>query len=230
MSGVAPLVPGPPVPGLGRLGAVLGRLAEVPHLRGVIAPSVATREEGVAAVDRLVDEGAGMVLLEDGGPDGPATAVAAALLDLEPVTAVGTAAGPGWAELVTAVRDGLRVARGHRGDVPATLDALGAPELAGAAALIVRCAERRTPVLLSGATGVCVAALVAHRLAPGAASWCVATQTPTGPAATRALAAIPLEALLDLGISGPGGAGLALALLQAADRSRLTGDAPDAPA
>jgi hypothetical protein len=83
--------------------------------------------------------------------------VAAALLDLEPVKAVGTAPGGDWARLTVAVRDGLRTARLHRADPAGLLAAVGADTVAQGAGLLAQAASRRTPVLLDGSVLVAAA-------------------------------------------------------------------------
>lgn len=191
----------------------LGRLA--PHLERLgPAPVTVVRAGATADADRLVDSGADLVLVEAGGPDAPALAVLAALLDLDPVSAAGTDGAVGWAALVAEVRDGLRAARPHRGDPDALVDAVGASEVQGLARLLTGLARRDTPALLSGVTGVLAAALVAERVTPGTSARLLAADTCARPAGRQALAALRLEPLLDLRLPGPGAAGLALGVLQ----------------
>jgi len=215
-------VPSAPV-ALGRLGRTLSRLAGMqgawpPHrpatMRRVSAAG-STVADGRALADRLADEGVDLVVVEHPGDEAPAAVVLAALLDLEPVAAVGTAGGAGWSGLLSAVRDGLPVARPHLGEPERLCVVLGAPALAGLAGLLAGCAERRTPVLLSGTPAVLAAALLAVRLTPGADAWWLAGATATAPGGSVALAELGLEPLLDLGLTVPGGADLALGLLLA---------------
>lgn len=222
-SAVDPPPAAPTVPAaLGRLGPPLQRLAgmqgrQLPArpARVVRAPAAAGVEEGARQADALVDTGADLVLAEGGaGPAG--LVVLAALLGLEPVAVVGTAGAPGWAARITAVRDGLRAARPHLHDPGALAAALGGDGLAGLAGLLAQCAVRRTPVLLSGAPDVCGAALLADRLAPGAAGWLLAGCSPATQAACTALSNLGLDPLLDLRLDAPEGAELALGLLLAA--------------
>lgn len=201
---------GPP---LLRLAAVQGSWPPRRPARVVPAPAAGTIPGGAAAADALVDEGADLVVARAAGPPGPALALLAVLLDLEPVAAVGTTPAPGWAALVAEVRDLLRVGRPMYGDDDALLAALGAGEVAGLTGLLERCAERRTPVLLSGAPGVLAAALLADRRRAGTRDALFAGCSPAPGGSALVLGELRLTPLLDLHLSRPEGADLALALL-----------------
>jgi nicotinate-nucleotide--dimethylbenzimidazole phosphoribosyltransferase len=210
-------LPAPPAE-LGRLGGALSWLA---HAQGSWPPHAPVNRRavdlaggglaaGTAAADALADSGADLLTVE--GPPANAAALTAlcALLDLEPVAAVGTAVDAGWSELVVAVRDGL----------PAARAAVGEPErlaedadLGHAAGLLAQCAVRRTPVVLGSSSLLAAAALVADRIAPGARRWWLAGSQADGSAARLAYADLDLEPLLDLGLTVPGAAGLAADLL-----------------
>lgn len=170
-------------------------------------------ETGSAQADELADAGADLVVLSGAGSPVAGIVVVAALLDLEPVHAVGTVAGADWAGLTVGVRSGLRATRDHVFDPVGLLRATASPGLAHATGLLAQCAVRRTPVVLDGSPLVCGAALVAERLAPGAAAWWLAGQAPPNPAAAKALAHLGLAPLLDLHLALPVGADLALAVL-----------------
>ena len=215
-----PAAPEAVPPGLGRLGPWLARLAAAqsswppaPPARIGRPDAVEGVDAGVDAADRLVDGGADLLVLAGGGPPGPALALLAVLLDLEPVAAVGTGSVPGWAGLVGTVRDGLRAARPHLGDPDQLLLVTGAAEVAGLAGVLLQAAVRRTPVLLSGAPDVWAAAVLAERTAPGTAAWLLAGCSPAGGGAAAAVSELGLEPLLDLRVARPEGADLALALL-----------------
>ncbi len=210
-------------PALGRLGPVLARFPlHAVHL--VSAGTGQGVEEGALLVDRSVDGGTAAFVAEvavadgPGIADGPAIAILAALLDLEPVAAVGTASRPGWADRVRSVRDLLRTVRPHVGDPEAMLGAAGDGAVAQLTGVLAQAAVRRTPVLLDASASVVAAALLAERLAPGAAAWWIAAAAPASPAARAGLTELGLEPLLDLGVERAG-AQLALALLQAAARA-----------
>jgi len=218
------------LPALGRLGPWLARLAAAqgswpPALPSHVVPAPTTSgvDAGAEAADRLVDAGADLLVVAGGGPTGPALALLAVLLDLEPVAAVGTGSVPGWAGLVAEVRTGLRAARPHLGDPDRLLAVTGADEVAGLAGLLLQAAVRRTPVLLSGAADAWAAALLAERTTPGTADWLLPGCSPAGGGAAAAVSELRLEPLLDLRLAGPEGADLALAVLGPAVRLAQAG-------
>jgi nicotinate-nucleotide--dimethylbenzimidazole phosphoribosyltransferase len=165
---------------------------------------------GLAEADALADAGADLLVLEASGDATAALVVVCALLDLEPVLALGTSTAPGWAEQLVAVRDGLRAARAYVGD-PERLAA--DPVLGRVVGLLAQSAVRRTPVVLSGSAVVAAGALVAERMAPGARHWWLQGSTARSTGARLAFADVGLDPLLDLGITAPGGAALAADLL-----------------
>lgn len=221
----APSVVTAPSQGLGRLGPALAWLAGAQGAWPPIAPTAVrrvvvseglTRAEGQAEADRLADGGADLLVLGAGGDQVAGLVVLSALLDLEPVQAVGTASGADWARLTTGVRDGLRTARMHVGDPDGLLKAVDSPPLARLTGLLAQSAVRRTPVVLDGAPLTAAAALLAERVAPGAPAWWLAGQVPPAPAARLGLADLGLVGLLDLGLDLPEGADLARCVLEQA--------------
>ena len=206
--------PGPVDPRLGRLGPALARFplqsVQLVHMTGD-----GSLQEGVKLVDSFVDGGASAFVVESGLDDVPALAVLAALLNLEPIAAVGTATQPRWAERLVAVRELLPTLRPHATDPDELLTATKDSALAQLTGMLAQAAVRRTPVLLDGSAPVVAAALLADRLAPGAAGWWIAAETPTSPAAAAGLARLGLDPLLDLQVAGRG-AQLTLAVLRAA--------------
>lgn len=173
-------------------------------------------DDGRQRADALVDSGADLLVVQGSDDVLEGLVVVAALLDLEPVRAVGTAPGPDWVRQTVAVRDGLRIARPHRGDPAAVLDVLAARTVAVGAGLLAQAASRRTPVLLDGSTAVAAAAVCASRLAPGAATWWLAGSSPAAPAAVDAHRELQLTPLLDLRLPGPAGAVIGLTVLELA--------------
>jgi nicotinate-nucleotide--dimethylbenzimidazole phosphoribosyltransferase len=167
-------------------------------------------DAGREEADRFVDAGAELVVLDSDATSPAALAAVAALLDLDPVTVVGTAATPDWREQVVAVRDLLRTARRHVHD-PVAL--AGDPALGRLVGLLDRLAARRTPVLLGGGTTTVVAALLAQRIQPGAERWWMAGSVPPADAGRLALTAVGLTALLDLGLT-TGSADVAVAVVR----------------
>lgn len=168
---------------------------------------------GVAAADALADAGADLLTLE-----GPAASTAAlvtlcVLLDLEPVVAIGTSAGPDWSARVVAVRDALPAARAALGDPERLVDD---PVLGHATGLLAQSAVRRTPVVLGTSPLLAAAALAADRIAPGARAWWHAGSQSPATAVRKAYAELELDPLLDLGLTAPGSAALAADLLVSA--------------
>ena len=176
-------------------------------------PGEGDLQAGIAQADELADAGVDLVVLTATGDQVPGIVVAATLLYLEPVHAVGTVATADWVAVTTGVRDGLRAGMAHLGDPVGLLRTVASPDLTRATGLLAQCAVRRTPVLLDGSATVCGAALVAERLAPGGAAWWLAGQAPPNPAAAKALTALGLTPLLDLELALPLGADLALSVL-----------------
>lgn len=217
-------VPTAPRP-LGRLGPALAWLAAAQGawppvlpstVRTVVVADGGTRKGGQAEADQLADGGCDLLVVGSDGDQVAGLVVLAALLDLEPIQSVGTAAGEDWARLTTGVRDGLRGARMHVGDPDGLLEAAGSPPLARLTGLLAQSAARRTPVILDGSPLTAAAALLAERLAPGAPAWWLAGQVPPLPAARLGLADLGLTGLLDLGLGLPAGADLARAVLEQA--------------
>lgn len=182
----------------------------------VRAPTEGSLRTGATLTDDAVDRGADLLVAQGAGDQAEGLLVAAALLDLEPVRAVGTADRAEWARLTVAVRDGLRDLRRHRADPQALLEAAGAGAVAELSGLLAQAASRRTPVLLDGSPLVAAAALCAGRLAPGSSAWWLAGSVPPAPAARAAHQELGLVTLLDLGLGVPEGADIALAVLERA--------------
>ncbi|MGF1645457.1 MAG: nicotinate-nucleotide--dimethylbenzimidazole phosphoribosyltransferase [Kineosporiaceae bacterium] len=180
---------------------------------------------GTHLADSLVDAGHDLLVTGDMGIGNTtaAAAVVAALTGLPVTQLVGRGTGVDDAGLDRkrrAVTAGLA-----RLDVPGTEPAdgwevvrrVGGADLAAMAALCVRAAWRRTPVLLDGVVSG-AAALVAESVAGGCAAWFAAGHRSPEPAHGAALAALGLRPVLDLGLRlGEGtGALLALPVLRAA--------------
>jgi nicotinate-nucleotide--dimethylbenzimidazole phosphoribosyltransferase len=211
-------LPAPPAE-LGRLGEALHWLAQAQGAWPPYEPKQRRAVElsegdglaaGVAEADQLADAGVDLLVLE-GPPATPAALVAlCVLLDVEPVLAIGTAAGPTWAQLVVEVRDGLPAARAMIGD-PELLAADGL--LGRATGLLAQSAVRRTPVVLGTSPVLAAATLVAERIAPGGRRWWLAGSQSPSTVVRLAYADLALDPLLDLALAVPGGAGLAADLL-----------------
>ncbi len=223
-----PVAPEPVEGGTSRLGTLGPPLLKLAAMQGSWPPHEPSRvaaapvangwDAGLAAADALVDEGADLVVVAGGGPPAPALALLASLLSLEPVASVGTSAQPGWTALVAEVRAGVRAGRAHLADPPGLITALDAQPLAGLAGVVARCAERRTPVLLSGAADAVAAAVLADRVGPGTVHWLLAGVTAPAGGPARGLADLGLTGVVDLRLGLPEGADLALGVLLGAIR------------
>jgi nicotinate-nucleotide--dimethylbenzimidazole phosphoribosyltransferase len=176
-------------------------------------------ERFVAMGSALGREAAGRGLVALGeigiGNTTVAACLAAALTGMDVDEAVGLGAGADSAILdrkravVGAAVDRWRSAPGHA-DPMSTLAALGGPEIAVLAGVILGAAEAGTVVVLDGlATGV--AALVALALEPAVAAHLVAGQRSRERGHARVLTDLGAEALLDLRIRAGEGVGACLA-------------------
>jgi nicotinate-nucleotide--dimethylbenzimidazole phosphoribosyltransferase len=192
-----------------------------------------------ADVDVLLEQGrdTGRRLAADGlvclgevgiGNTTVAAALSCALVGLEPGEAVGLGAGADSAmvarkrDVVTRAVARARAVHGDALDEPRTaLAALGGPEFALLAGVVLGAADRRVPVVLDGLV-TSLAALAVVRLEPAAQTVLVAGQRSRERAHSAVLAALGLEPLLDLRLrSGEGvGACLAAQLLLTALRAR----------
>ncbi len=173
-------------------------------------------ELGRAVADRLVDEGADILIPGDMGIGN--TTPAAVLIGLltggtaAEVTGRGTGVDdPTYARKVSVVSAAMHRGIGHVSDADALLRTVASPDIAAMSGFLEQAARRRTPVVLDGVVS-CAAALVTRLRAPGAEAWWAAGHVSTEPAARRALEALRLEPLIDLGLRLGEGTGALLAL------------------
>ena len=163
-------------------------------------------EQAIAAGTAIAAEeiAAGAQLLIAGdmgiGNTTPSAALIAATLGLPADEVTGTGTGvdaEGLARKIDVVRAALdRV--GDRVQEPVDcLAALGGADLAAAAGFMAEAARQGVPVLLDGLISV-ACALMADRLAPGAAAWFAAGHRSTEPAQAFALEKLGLEPILDV--------------------------------
>lgn len=177
---------------------------------------------GRARVDALGDVDV-LVLGELGiGNTTAATALACALLALDPEQVVGR--GTGVADSAMArkrqvVKDALALHRLAATETARALQCLGGYEIVALVGALLQARARRIAVLLDGLI-VGVAALSACRLEPDVQQTCLAAHRSPEPAHTAVLAALGLTPLLDLELRlGEGsGAALAIGLVQSACR------------
>ena len=144
----------------------------------------------------------------------PAAALIAASLGMPAAEVTGRGTGIDEAALahkIDVVQAALDRA-GDRVDDPVdTLTALGSADLAAAAGFMAAAARAGVPVLLDGLISV-ASALMAERLAPGAAAWFAAGHRSTEPAQTLALDKLGLVPVLDLGMRLGEGSGAVAAV------------------
>ncbi|MDQ4051290.1 MAG: nicotinate-nucleotide--dimethylbenzimidazole phosphoribosyltransferase [Actinomycetota bacterium] len=186
------------------------------------AQTEAALSAGVAIADEEIDAGADLLVPGDmgiGNTTVTAALVGAALrLDAIDVVGRGTGIDDATCEGKRAVVDAaIRRAHPHRDDPVALLRVVGSADTAAMTGFLLRAAERGAPVLLDGVvSGAC--ALLAERLVPGASAWWRAGHRSTEPAHRRALEALGLEPVVDLGmrLGEATGALVALPLLRAA--------------
>lgn len=182
----------------------------------------AALDAGRRLADEEVDAGADLLVPGDMGIGN--TTPAAVLIgvlsghDASAVTGRGTGVdAAGLARKRAVVAAAMLRAQRVVHDPVALLRIAGGADIAAMAGFLAQAAVRRTPVVLDGIVSG-AAALVAQRLAPGAAAWWVAGHRSPEPAHSLALDCVGLTPLLDLGLRlGEGtGALLAVPLLAAA--------------
>lgn len=171
---------------------------------------------GRTVADREIDAGADLLIGATCGVGvtTPSAALLAALTGMEPVDATGRGSGvddAAWIVKCGAVRDALfRVRRAApHADVFTLLRVAGGADLAALTGLIAQAAVRRTPVLLHDLPSA-VAAVLAHRLAPGADSCFVAVTAGSERGTRRALDLLGLRPLADWAGTGDSGLGALL--------------------
>jgi nicotinate-nucleotide--dimethylbenzimidazole phosphoribosyltransferase len=185
-------------------------------------------ETGISVARELVAEGHRCLITGDMGIANTTASAALIAVFTNGTAALVTGRGTGiddptWARKVDVVRRALEL---HRCDPASPLDALaavGGLEHAALAGFILGGAELRVPVLLDGVIA-CAAALAAQAFAPQVTDYLIAGHLSTEPGALRALHALGLRPLLDLGMRLGEGSGAALALPVVAAAARVLRD------
>ncbi len=188
------------------------------HLEDAMTPdeTQASVDAGAAVAAEEIAEGAQLLVSGDMGIGNttPAAALIAASLGVPAAEVTGRGTGIDEAALahkIDVVQAALDRA-GNRVDDPIdTLTALGSPDIAAAAGFMAAAAQAGVPVLLDGLISV-ASALMAERLAPGAAAWFVAGHRSTEPAQSLALDKLGLAPVLDLGMRLGEGSGAVAAV------------------
>jgi nicotinate-nucleotide--dimethylbenzimidazole phosphoribosyltransferase len=185
-------------------------------------------ETGIKVAADLVDEGNRCLITGDMGIAN--TTASAALIAVftgsTPALVTGRGTGiddPTWARKVEVVRRALDLHRCDPASPLETLAAVGGLEHAALAGFILGGAARRVPVLLDGVIA-CAAAVAARAFAPQVTDYLVAGHLSTEPGALRALDALGLRPLLDLGMRLGEGSGAVLALPVVAAAARVLRD------
>ena len=185
-------------------------------------------ETGIKVAADLVDEGYRCLITGDMGIAN--TTASAALIAVftgsTPALVTGRGTGiddPTWARKVEAVRRALDLHRCDPASPLETLAAVGGLEHAALAGFILGGAARRVPVLLDGVIA-CAAAVAARAFAPQVTDYLIAGHLSTEPGALRALDALGLRPLLDLGMRLGEGSGAVLALPVVAAAARVLRD------
>jgi nicotinate-nucleotide--dimethylbenzimidazole phosphoribosyltransferase len=181
---------------------------------------------GIEVADRLIDDGARVLLTGDMGIANttPAAALIAAFTGADPHTVTGLGTGidsETHARKVAVVTTAVVALEAD--DPVGILAAVGGLEHAALAGFILQAAARRVPVILDGVIAA-AAALVAHALAPQSVNAMVAGHRSAEPGATVALNHLGLEPLIDLGLRLGEGTGAALALPVVASTVRVLHD------
>jgi nicotinate-nucleotide--dimethylbenzimidazole phosphoribosyltransferase len=176
---------------------------------------------GAAAADDEIESGTDLIVLAGVDSTAASALVVGTVTGAEPVAllprgadAVDTQA---WIGRAVQLRDARRRLASLRSRPDELLAALHSPVLAGAAAIAVRAASRRTPVILDGTTAV-AAAVLCIDVQSRARRWWQVADTSADRVHTRAVEQLGQRPVLDLGTStGNGIAGLlAVAVLRAA--------------
>jgi len=182
---------------------------------------------GQQIADDEVDAGADLLIPGDMGIGNttPAAVLIALLTDstADAITGRGTGIDDNMLERKRVIVAAAMRRASTMADAATMVGSVGGADFAAMAGFLAQAAVRRTPVLLDGVVSG-AAALVAAKLAPGAAAWWRAGHRSTEPAHRAALTALGLEPLLDLGLRlGEGSGALAAVPLLFAATDTLAG-------
>jgi nicotinate-nucleotide--dimethylbenzimidazole phosphoribosyltransferase len=189
-------------------------------------PDTGDTASGIAIADEEIERGADLLILAVPGVRADAAIAVSVLTNTEPVKVLARGAAAtdpeAWMSLAVEVRDRRRSCLAHRGSPDRLLAAIGSPRMAVAAAIALRAAARRTPVLLDG-PGATAAALIGYEAQPRAVRWWAAADVGAEPMHEVALSRLGQRAILGLGSGlGDGLAGLlAVPVVRAALRLGL---------
>ena len=171
-------------------------------------------ETGRRLADAEIDAGADLLIgaVCGVGVSTPVAALTAGLTGMEPVDATSRGSGiddAAWIRKAAVVRDALFRVRQADSDVLSMLRTGGGPDLAALTGFIAQAAIRRTLVLVHDMPST-VAAVLAHRLAPGADNYLLVTSLAPDRGHQRLLDLLGREPLTDWSITGHSGVGALL--------------------
>jgi nicotinate-nucleotide--dimethylbenzimidazole phosphoribosyltransferase len=176
--------------------------------QAIVAGETVAAEEIAAGAQLLISGDMGI------GNTTPAAALIAAALGVPASAVTGRGTGvdeAGLARKTEIVQQALDRVGDRTSDPVDTLTALGSADLAAAVGFMAAAARAGVPVLLDGVISV-AAAVMADRLAPGAAAWFAAGHRSPEPAQSLALDQLGLEPVLDLGLRLGEGSGAVAAV------------------
>ncbi|MET0965816.1 MAG: nicotinate-nucleotide--dimethylbenzimidazole phosphoribosyltransferase [Nakamurella sp.] len=194
-------------------------------------------ETGRRLADTEIDAGADLLIgaVCGVGVSTPVAALTAALTGMEPVDATSRGSGiddAAWIRKAAVVRDALFRVRQADSDVLSMLRTGGGPDLAALTGFIAQAAIRRRLVLIHDMPST-VAAVLAHRMAPGADNYLLVTSLAPDRGHQRLLDLLGREPLTDWSITGHSGVGALLVVPTLAAAVRAFDDidrtAPGAP-
>ena len=173
-------------------------------------------DAAVSMAIRMVDEGADLLIgaVCGVGVSTPVSVLVAALTGMEPVDATTRGSGiddAAWIRKAAAVRDALFRVRRAGTDVLSMLRTGGGADLAALTGFIAQAAIRRTPVLIHDLPSTACAVL-AHRIAPGADNYLVATSVSPERGHRRLLEMLGREPLTDWSVTVGSGVAALLVL------------------
>ena len=177
-------------------------------LRAFKAGSEVARQEIAAGAQLLLSGDMGI------GNTTPAATMIAATLGLSGAEVAGRGTGiddAGLAAKIDVIDQALARIGDRCEDPMQVLQAVSSADLAATTGYLVTAARSGIPVLLDGLMSA-ACALLAERIAPGAAAWFLAGHRSTERAQSLALAALGLEPLLDLGMRLGEGSGAVAAV------------------
>jgi len=188
----------------------------------------AALEVGISVAGALVDGGAKCLITGDMGIANTTASAAliAVFTETEPAAVTGRGTGiddPTLERKVDVIRRALALHTPDPSDPLEVLARVGGLEHAALAGFMLGGAAERVPVLLDGVIA-CSAALAAMAFAPQVTGFLIAGHLSTEPGARRALDALGLEPLIDLGLRLGEGSGAVLALPVVATAARVLRD------